>query len=328
VNAFAFVFGLLGLFAAYSYARNAPWFREWIEEPMPVLRIELFRIFGPLFILGFMSRRFVYADEWIGPVGFRVPPLGGDWRQPMYIPAVPTGVAWTIAVVMVVAGLAVSLGYRTRTSALVFASTLAFVALSDRLAAFTVSKISPVLMIAVAIGPSGTRLGVDAWRKRQAGGKRPRKMRPLGSVRFLQLFLPTFYSSSGIAKARGDWLTTPHLLWTHLHDTYQTSISFLIASITPGWAFNVLQALVLAFEAGAPVWFAIRGTRNYAFVFGMGLHLMIALMFGPVIWFGFLMMSVLAAAYMPESWFAPLERLATWFEKRPKSATQGDAQTT
>jgi hypothetical protein len=298
---------------------------RWLEEPLPVLRIELFRIFGPLFILGFMSRRFRYADEWIGPAGFRVPPLNGDWRQPLYIPAIPAWAAWSIAVVMVVAGLAVALGIRTRVAALVFAATLFFVALSDRLAAFTVSKISPILMIAVAIGPSGTRVGIDAWRKRRAGGKRPRKMRSIPPVRFLQLFLPVFYSSSGIAKARGDWLTTPHLLWTHLHDSYQTPVSFFIARVTPGWAFNVLQGLVLAFEAGAPIWFAIPGTRKYAFVFGMGLHLMIALMFGPVVWFGLLMMSALAAAYMPEEWFAPLERVATWLERRPKAKELKDA---
>jgi uncharacterized membrane protein YphA (DoxX/SURF4 family) len=291
---------------------------SWIEEPVLVLRMELFRILGPLFILGFMSRRFVHADEWIGEAGFRVPPLAGDFRQPLYIPALPTWAAWTLASVMVLSGLAVSLGIRTRATSLIFAATLAFVALSDRLAAFTVSKLSPVLMVAVAIGPSGTRLGVDAWRKRRAGGKRPRKVRALGPVRFLQLFLPVFYSSSGIAKVKGDWLKTPYLLWTHLHDSYQTSVSFFVASITPGWGFTLLQGMVLAFEVGAPIWFTLRATRRYAFVFGMGLHLMIALMFGPVVWFGCLMMSVLASAYMPDGWFSPLERLATRLEQRPK----------
>ena len=291
---------------------------SWIEEPVPVLRMELFRILAPLFILGFMSRRFAHADEWVGEAGFRVPPLVGDWRQPLYIPALPSWAAWSLAITMVVAGLSVSLGLRTRASALVFAATLVFVALSDRLAAFTVSKLAPVLMIAVAVGPSGTRLSVDAWRKRRAGGKKPRKLRSVGPVRFLQLLLPIFYSSSGIAKARGDWLTTQHVLWTHLHDTYQTSVSFFIASMTPGWAFNLLQGMVLVFEVGAPVWFAMQRTRTYAFVFGMGLHLMIALMFGPVVWFGCLMMSVLASAYMPDAWFAPVERLATWIEGKKR----------
>jgi uncharacterized membrane protein YphA (DoxX/SURF4 family) len=294
------------------------WLTRWIEEPVLVLRIELFRIFGPIFVLGFMSRRFRYADEWIGPAGFRVPPLNGDWRQPLYIAAVPAWAAWSIAAIMVIAGLAVALGIRTRIAALVFAATLVFVALSDRLAAFTVSKISPILMLAVASGPAGTRLGIDAWLKRKRGGKRPRKRRSIPAVRFVQLFLPVFYSSSGIAKAHGDWLTTPHLLWTHLHDTYQTDISFLIARFTPGWGFNVLQWLVLLFEAGAPIWFLIPWTRKYAFLFGMALHLMIALMFGPVIWFGFLMMAVLACAYMPEEWFAPLESVTAWLEQRPK----------
>jgi hypothetical protein len=290
---------------------------DWLAEPVLSLRLEVFRIFGPLFVLGFMSRRFAYADEWIGQSGFRVPPLTDDFRQPLYIPPLPTWAAWSVAVVMILAGLAVSAGFRTRASALVFASTLAFVALSDRLAAFTVSKISPILMLAVAIGPSGTRLGFDAWRKRRAGGKRPKKMRAVGPVRFFQVWLPVFYSSSGIAKARGDWLTTPHLLWTHLHDTYQTSVSYFIARITPGWGFNLLQAAVVAFEMGAPIWFAVKGTRKLAFLFGMLLHLMIAVMFGPVVWFGLLMMTVLLCAYMPDEWFAPVERMAAWLEQRP-----------
>ena len=58
---------------------------DWLEEPLPVLRIEIVRIAAPLAILGFMSGRLAHADEWIGDAGFRVPDLGGDWRQPIYI---------------------------------------------------------------------------------------------------------------------------------------------------------------------------------------------------------------------------------------------------
>jgi uncharacterized membrane protein YphA (DoxX/SURF4 family) len=295
-------------------------FREvanWLDEPVPVLRLEIVRIAAPLAVLGFMSGRLAHADEWVGDAGFRVPDLGGDWRQPLYVPALPSSVAWALAALMVASGLACALGYKSRPSALVFAATLAFVALSDRLAAFTVSKLSPAVMLGVAAGPAGTRLGIDAWlagRKRGAGGPRPEPIRAIGAVRFLQVLLVTIYSASGIAKARGDWLSTPLVLWSHLHDSYQTSISFFLASILPGWSWTLMQGLVLAFELLSPLWFALRATRPYAFVFGLGMHAMIGLCFGPVVWFALLMMTLLVGGYLPERFLEPLDALAARLE--------------
>jgi hypothetical protein len=295
---------------------------DWLHEPLPVLRLEVVRIAAPLAILGFMSGRLVHADEWIGDRGFRVPDLGGDWRQPMYVPPLPDTVAWGVAIAMVVTGLACSAGFATRRSGLVFAATLAFVAVSDRLAAFTVSKMSPVVMLAVALGPAGSRLGVDAWRRQKRTGKRPKKLRPAVSLRFLQCFLMVMYSASGIAKARGDWLKVPLVLWTQLHDTYQTAISFALASHLPGWSWTVMQGLVLAFEAGAPLWLGMQRTRPYAFVFAFGMHAMIGLMFGPVLWFALLMMTLLVGGYAPARWLEPLESLATRLERRPDGGRQ------
>ncbi len=287
---------------------------DWLEEPVPVLRLEMVRMAAPLAILGFMSGRLAHADEWIGDAGFRVPDLGGDWRQPVFVPALPSSVAWAIAVTMIASGLACSVGYLTRWSAIVFAATLVFVAISDRLAAFTVSKLSPAVILAVAAGPAGSRLGVDAWRQRRRGGEAPERTRPIGSVRFLQLLLVTIYSASGIAKARGDWLSVPLVLWSHLHDSYQTGLSFALASALPGWSWTLMQGLVLAFEALAPLWFGLSRTRNYALIFGLGMHAMIGLCFGPVIWFALLMMTLLLAGYLPESLLAPLDRLAEKME--------------
>lgn len=292
---------------------------DWLEEPLPVLRLEIVRIAAPLAVLGFMSGRLAHADEWIGDAGFRVPDLGGDWRQPIFVPSLPSSLAWAVAGVMVVSGIACSIGLRSRTSAAAFAATLAFVAVSDRLAAFTVSKLSPAVMLAVAAGPAGTRLGLDAWLARRRGGARPEKTRAMGSVRFLQVLVVTIYSASGIAKARGDWLSVPLVLWSHLHDSYQTGLSFALASVLPGWSWTLMQGLVLAFEALAPLWFGMSRTRNVAFVFGLGMHTMIGLCFGPVIWFALLMMTLLVGGYVPERLLAPLDQLAGRLESRPRS---------
>jgi uncharacterized membrane protein YphA (DoxX/SURF4 family) len=292
---------------------------DWLEEPLPVLRLEIVRIAAPLAVLGFMSGRLAHADEWIGDAGFRVPDLGGDWRQPIFVPSLPSSLAWAVAGAMVVSGIACSIGLRSRTSAAVFAATLAFVAVSDRLAAFTVSKLSPAVMLAVAAGPAGTRLGLDAWLARRRGGARPERSRAMGSVRFLQVLVVTIYSASGIAKARGDWLSVPLVLWSHLHDSYQTGLSFALASVLPGWSWTLMQGLVLAFEGLAPLWFGMSRTRNVAFVFGLGMHTMIGLCFGPVIWFALLMMTLLVSGYVPERLLMPLDQLAERLESRPRS---------
>ena len=297
---------------------------DWLDEPVPVLRIEIVRIAAPLAILGFMSGRLAHADEWIGDAGFRVPDLGGDWRQPIFVPALPSAVAWAVAAAMIASGLACALGYRTRASALVFASTLVFVAVSDRLAAFTVSKMSPAVILAVAAGPSGTRLGLDAWQRARRGEAAPEKTLSARSVRFLQLFPVTIYSASGIAKARGDWLDVPLVLWSHLHDSYQTAISFALASALPGWSWTLMQGLVLAFEVFAPLWFGWSRTRTYALVFGLGMHAMIGLCFGPVVWFALLMMTLLVGGYLPERFLAPVDRLADLLERRPASQARPD----
>jgi hypothetical protein len=106
------------------------------------------------------------------------------------------------------------------------------------------------------------------------------------------------YSGSGIAKLRGDWLTQP-VLFTHLHDSYQTSFTYFLVGATPGWAWSALQLATVAFEAGAPLWFALRWTRRIAFFYGLAMHALIGLMFGPVVWFALLMSLLLIACFGP-----------------------------
>ena len=273
--------------------------RWWLDEPVRLLRIEIARVGIPITILGFLAGRIVHADEWIGDAGFHVPDLGGDWRQPLYIQPLPSWLAFAVAFGLVVAGVACAVGYKTRTSALAFAALLIFVTLSDRLETFTVTKMGPALMVAIACSAAGERVGVDAWRSRR-DKPRTAAVAPSGSVRFLQLLLVVMYSASGIAKARGDWLRVPLVLWSHVHDSYQTAVSLALASILPSWLWTVLQGTVLLFEVFAPLWLGVVRTRPWALVFGLTMHAMIGLMFGPVRWLALLMMTLLVAGYLPE----------------------------
>ncbi|HXU60234.1 MAG TPA: HTTM domain-containing protein, partial [Polyangia bacterium] len=185
---------------------------------------------------------------------------------------------------------------------------LAYVALADRLEAFTVSKLGPMLALALCLSPSGARYGVDAWRRRRRSPAAPVPTHVSGGViRFFQIFLCAMYSGAGIAKLRGDWLGGD-VLWSHLHDNYQTTISWLLVRTVPGWAWQALQYLSLTFEVLAPVWFALRWTRPIAVVAALSMHALIGLMFGPVIWFALLMSTLLVCCYLPERWLLRLFR--------------------
>ncbi|MBX3157665.1 MAG: HTTM domain-containing protein [Deltaproteobacteria bacterium] len=279
---------------------------RWAFDPQPIVRLEVIRMLAPLAILGFMAARLAHPDDWLSSAGFRVPPLDDDWRQPLSVPPLSPAAARAVCAVLLASGLAVSAGAFTRVTAFVFAVALAYVALADRPSAFTVSKLGPVIALALALSPAGARFSVDAWLRRR---RRPDLPLPDlcsgGNVRFFQLLLPVFYFSSGICKARGAWLDEPYVLWTHLHSSYQTGVSRFAAEHVPAVGWTIMQALTLAFECGAPLWFALRFTRGGALAYGVAMHAAIGMLFGPVAYFSMLMIVILLASYAPIHWLSP-----------------------
>jgi hypothetical protein len=282
-----------------------------VFAPKPIVRLETVRILAPLAILGFMSTRVLHADDWLSTVGFRVPELANDYRQPAHFAALSVGAAWTVAIALVLSGLATAAGAFTRISSGIFAVLLAYVALADRLSAFTVSKIAPVIVIALCLTPSGSRWSIDAWRRKR---KDPKWIPPThvsgGCVSFFQFFLAVFYCSSGFYKYSGDWYFgsdhyNAHVLFTHLHDSYQTPVSWFLANHLPAFGWTLLQDVTLLFEMFAPLWFLLKWTRPYAFLWAVSMHAMIGMMFGPVTWFSLLMMTLNVASFAPATWLDP-----------------------
>ncbi len=282
----------------------------WLFAPQPVERLELLRILLPLAILGFLSGRLVHADHWLTLRGFQVPDLGHpDYRQPVYFSPLDPWQAWTVAGLIVASAVATTLGAFTRASSGVLACLLAYVALADRIEAFTVNKLGAALVIALFLSPAGARYSIDAWRARRKQERLPKKRRrppPVevvgGSVRFFQIAIVVMYAASGIAKSRGDWITDPLVIWSHMHDSYQSGIAYFLARHVPAIGWTVMQGATLAYELLAPLWYGFARTRRYALYFGLGMHATIALLFPPVMWFSLLMMSVLFAGYAPLHW--------------------------
>jgi len=276
----------------------------------PIERLEFVRLFAPLAILGFLASRFVHVEHWLTTVGFVVPQRAvSDYRQPLYIPPIPVWLAFLVAIATVASGFATSLGYRTRWTSGVFAGLLGYLALADRLEAFTVNKLGTAVALALFASPAGARFSIDAWlRCQREPDTRLATHVHWGNVRFFQALLVFMYLASGIAKAKGDWLSDPNAIWSHLHDSYQTAFTHFLAIAVPGAAFTVFQYLTLAYELGAPLWFGVRRLRLVGLAFGLTMHATIGVMFGPVIWFSLLMMILLFACFAPLRWLArPLQ---------------------
>jgi hypothetical protein len=271
-----------------------------LTAPQPIERLELVRILAPLAILGFLVSRFVHVEHWLTDIGFVVPPQPfRDYRQPLYIPPIPVWLATFIALSTVGSGIATSLGWRTRPASGMFAALLTYLALADRLEAFTVNKLGAIVAIAIFATPSGARYGLEA-RSRDTDD-RP-ELVSWGNVRFFQALLMFMYFGSGIAKLRGGWLSDPHVIWSHLHDSYQTSLTYFLARNVPSLGWTLFQYLTLAYEVGAPLWFSLKKTRVPALFVGLGMHAMIGLMFGPVVWFSLLMSALLLGSFAPLPW--------------------------
>jgi hypothetical protein len=276
-------------------------FGRWLDEPQPILRLELTRILAPLAILGFLSSRLAHVREWVGDAGFRLPDFRDALRHPIDVPPIPGKGATLFAAIVVASALAVSMGFHPRKAALGLALAVAYAALGDRLSTFTVTKITPAIALGLAASPCGSAYSVQAWLRRRADPTYRAPTRVAGgSVRFFQVLLCTLYGASGLAKAQGDWLSHPFVLWTHLHDDMQTRFSVLVANVLPPTGWTIAQASVLVFEVFAPLWFALPRTRNAALVFALAMHGFIGACFWPVRWFALLMVSLLLGAFLPE----------------------------
>jgi hypothetical protein len=271
--------------------------------PQPIERLEFIRALAPLAVLGFLSSRFVHVEHWLTDVGFVVPPRISDYRQPLYIPPVPVWLAVLVALGTVASGVATSLGFRTRWSSGVFAALLGYLALADRLEAFTVNKLATIVALALFVSPAGARYGLDARREGRGDDATPTFV-TWGNVRFFQALVMFMYFGSGIAKIRGGWLSDPYVIWSHLHDSYQTGFTYFMARTVPAFGWTIFQYVALVYETGAPLWYALPKTRPYALYVGLGMHATIGLMFGPVIWFSLLMSVLLLGSFAPVSWLS------------------------
>jgi hypothetical protein len=188
-------------------------------------------------------------------------------------------------------------GYATRlTSVLTWFTVLSNIH-RDPASLFGVDTMMVVLLMYLAIGPSGAALSVDRWlecrRARQRGLPEP-ALEPSVSatlaVRLIQVHLCIIYLSAGLAKLQGPawwqgtapWGTMANYEYAPMHLPMYVDLLRLLAKHRWLYELSMTAAAIttLAFEIGYPFLIWPRSTRNLMLWYAVALHLGIGLLMG------------------------------------------------
>lgn len=251
----------------------------------------------------------------------RVSPQGeiGWWQA---WPGAPVAVVAAMAWLLLVASTMLAAGYWTRWAAwFAFFLTLALQRYNPT--AFNGGDfiLRGVLLLGLALGPSGAYLSVDAYR-RDGGLLWRAPLISVWSLRFIQLHISLGYLLTVLLKLRGNTWLDGTAIWfaLNLEDLVRVRLPNWITA-PPVGALLSWGTLVVELGLGIGVW--VRRWRPWVLLSGVLLHLGIALTFE----IGFFS-SVMIVSYL--AWVPPVDDarrlLGTFFKRRgPRAAPQPSA---
>lgn len=275
----------------------------WLE-PQNALRMRIFECLFTLTFLMWMGRCFLTWQEWLTPEGFHLTkdelnsigypdpwPLLKPWQVPLF------------SLAIFGSGTLLMLNQWRRFALVMLFATALYAQRVDYMAAFTLNKLYVGVYALMALAPS---MHQDA--------NTGRMMQSAALLRVIQATLILQYFAAGLAKADGDWLKYDDVLWSQVQGVYRTEFAAFALRHLPKWAWTFQQHLALGFELAAPLLFTIRRLRPAAFVFGIGFHLMIALMMKDLVFFSAQMWTFYALFLTSDEW----RKVGHWTARRMK----------
>lgn len=255
------------------------------------------RVFEVLFTSSFllwMTRCFIGWREWLTDWGFHL--TLSELRAMGYpepIPLPPSG-GYVIGLAVLISGASLALivnrGRRLALATL-FACAI-YVQGVDFMAAVTINKLFVAVFGILLISPGYSRNTTTG-----------RLQVSLVAIRALQASLILQYLASGISKAFvGDWLKHGDVLYTQVQGVFRTDFAAWMLRLLPVWSWSVMQWMSLLFELEAPVLFCVRKLRLVAMIYGISMHLMIALMMKNLIFFSSVMWTFYALFITADEW--------------------------
>ena len=185
--------------------------REWngfFHRPEPVAGLALFRILFGLVLL--LNWALLAPDvlTWLGERGVLTAETARRMTGPRLsvFPLLPPGDAWVLAVfaITVLATLGLTLGYRTRTCAVVAFLAIVSIHHRNQLVLHSGDTLLRLISFLLIFSPAGDALSVDRWRRRRAGAAEPAPvLRALWTQRLIQLQVAVLYFATAWWKLSG-----------------------------------------------------------------------------------------------------------------------------
>ena len=249
---------------------NQPRILPWLDQPVSIAPLAVFRIVFGLLMLGSTIR--FWALGWIedhyiqSKVQFKY--YGFEWVQ-----LLPPAGMYTLHVGMLLGALGIMLGYRYRWSALLFFLTFTYTELIDLTYYlnhyYFVSWVSLLLIFL----PANRYFSLDA--RRNPAIHNP--LTPRWTILILQFQLAAVYVFAGLAKINYAWLieAMPLRIWLPANDTLPLIGPLLKWHYTP-WLFSWAGML---YDCTIVFWLSYRRTRLWAYTAVIFFHVVTGLMF-------------------------------------------------
>ena len=141
---------------------------------------------------------------------------------------------------------------------------------------------------------------------------------PWSVIGVFQAMLVIIYFAAGWTKVfQGEWMKNHLCLWNIVQGYHRTDEAAFLLRHLPVWMWTVMQYSTLAFELGAPLWFSLRWTRPFAVIFGISLHIGIAILMERLFFFGAVMLSFYWL-FVTKAWIYLIRsRAKQWWLDRP-----------
>ncbi len=290
-----------GFGAEWSTAWNTFWFTPADPLPLAVIRIVTGAILAWSCLVWLLD-----ADAFFGTAGWLRPDQvwrmnDQPWQWSWYFAAPSPTMVRVLGGITLVAAILLTLGLATPVAAVV--SLLGVISAANRapLNVFGLDDTLGMLLVPLAIGPSGARLSLDRWLAipGQGRGGEP-SVRANVALRLLQVHLCVVYIFSGTGKLFGaSWWEGTALWGAVANDRYRTLDLRWLAGHP--LVVNALTLVTLWWEVGyaALVW--PRLTRGLCLSLAVAVHLGIGLAMG-MMEFGLAMIAA-NLAFVPASTF-------------------------
>lgn len=284
---------------------------DWIFVPYSLTVWRSFETIVCIVMVYYFSSFLKTPDWWIGTSGYHV---SARATSSGYLPPPPLIPDDWIHVVVVAfyffSGMYI-LGYGRKVLNWVFFAFCMYVQAVDQPSAFTINRMLILYFFMFGLQPESEpmeAISIETSKDAPAQTDKPAKVSGW-MVRIMQLTLGLQYSASGICKIEGGWIKIQNdtivfnskVVWTQSQGHYKNELAAWAVNDLPMFVWGSLAGATLFFELFAIFLFFWKRTRLATVIFGVCLHLGIAMLMKDLIYFS-LQMLTMYIFFVPEKW--------------------------